>query len=542
MYSRYLTKFPDNYNPSKQQIELIKRIEDAYVQGYKYVICSAPTGSGKSFISKTLGNVSNECSGEFKELITSYKAFKQDYIGNYSHEVDCMKESPFGAFALTITRSLQDQYQGLFNDSSLLKGKSNYQCQVNIDVDVENAPCLLAPKLKEECWTKNLCPYYNARNKALTDRFGVLNYKMFLTLPSHVKRKNFIVCDEASELEDEIVKHFSVFIDPDKLKLLGVKIPYLYSADMAETYKWLNIIMVGIGEHIEQLTEKHNSKHTALNINDKIKLNYFRNLHRTLNLIDETWSQCEYICQRDGKTVKILPLKVDVLSKYIFDYGENVLLMSATIVDHKSFAQTLGIEEYKYIEVDSTFDSSKAPIYVSLQNKLNKGNMEKMLPKVLDQVQAICEGHKNDKGIIHTHTMQITQYLQKHLKDSRFLIRDAESRNEDILSKHTKSDEPTVIVSPSMTFGVDLKDSLARFQIIVKSAFLPLGDIRVKRLFDEDKIWYTNKMLINLVQSCGRGIRSKDDYCVTYILDGAAGEVVLANKHKLPKHFIDRFV
>lgn len=542
MYSRYLTKFPDNYNPSKQQIELIKRIEDAYAKGYKYVICSAPTGSGKSFISKTLGNVSNECSNEFRDLITSYRAFKQDYIGNYSHEVDCMQEAPFGAFALTITKSLQDQYHGLFDDSSLLKGKSNYQCQVNIDVDVENAPCLLAPKLKEECWSKNLCPYYNARNKALMDKFSVLNYKMFLTLPGHVKRKNFIVCDEASELEDEIVKHFSVFVDPDKLKLLGVRIPYLYSADIAEVYKWLNLIMVAIGEHIEQLTEKHNSKHTTLNINDKMKLNYFRNLHRTLNLIDETWSECEYICQRDGKTVKILPLRVNVLSKYIFNYGENVLLMSATIVDHKSFAQTLGIKEYKYIEVDSTFDSAKAPIYVSLQNKLNKGNMEKMLPKVLEQVQALCESHKNEKGIIHTHTMQITQYLQKHLKDPRFLFRDAESRNENILSNHSKSDVPTVIVSPSMTFGVDLRDNLARFQIIVKGAFLPLGDNRIKRMFEEDKIWYTNKMLINLVQACGRGIRSKDDYCVTYILDGAAGDVVLANKHKLPKYFIDRFV
>ena len=120
MYSKYLSKFPANYDPNSQQIDLIKRVEQAYADGYKFVICAAPTGSGKSFLAKTLGNVSNECSSEFKELITSYKAFKQDYIGNYSHEVDCIKESPFGAFALTITRSLQDQYQGLFDDSSLL--------------------------------------------------------------------------------------------------------------------------------------------------------------------------------------------------------------------------------------------------------------------------------------------------------------------------------------------------------------------------------------------------------------------------------------
>ena len=493
-------------------------------------------------MSKTLGNVSNQCTNEFKELITSYKAFKQDFAGNYTYEVDCMQQPAFGSFALTITKSLQDQYYKLFDDTSLLKGKTNYQCQVDTNVDVENAPCMLAPKLKEECWSKNLCPYYNARNKALIDEFSVLNYKMFLSLPGHVKRKNFIICDEASELEDELVKHFSVFIDPDKLKLLGLKVPYLYTAEMESVYKWLSHIIVAVGEHVESLLSRHNNKNTTLNINDKIKLNYFKNLHRTLNLIDETWSKCEYICQREGKTVKVMPLRVDALSKSIFDYGENILLMSATIVDHKNYAKSLGITDYKYIEVESTFDANKAPIYVSVHNKLNKANMVKVLPHIVSQIQTICETHKNEKGIIHTHTNQITEYLQKHLKDERFLFRDTESKNESILSKHTRSTDPTCLVSPSMAFGIDLKDELARFQIIVKAAFLPLGDNRIKRLFDEDKTWYTNKMLINLVQACGRGIRSKDDYCVTYILDGNIYDAVIANKHKLPKHFIDRFV
>jgi Rad3-related DNA helicase len=216
--------------------------------------------------------------------------------------------------------------------------------------------------------------------------------------------------------------------------------------------------------------------------------------------------------------------------------------MSATIVDHKSFAKSLGITEYKYVEVDSTFDSTKAPIYISTANKLNRGNIQKVLPAMVSQISSICDMHKNEKGSIHTHTLQITQYLQKHLKSDRFLFRDVESKNENILSKHTRSTEPTVIVSPSMTFGVDLRDDLARFQIIVKGAFLPLSDVRIKRLFDEDKVWYTNKMLINLVQACGRGIRSKEDYCATYILDGTLFDIIIQNKGKLPKYFIDRFV
>lgn len=541
MYSNYLSKFPETYTPSSQQIDLIKQVENAFTSGSKFVVCSAPTGSGKSFLSKTLGNTSGECSEEFRDLIYSYKAFKIDHTGEFAHEEECLSQPRFGSLALTITKTLQDQYHDLFNDTGILKGKSNYRCKVDQSVDVDGAPCLLTPKMKEECWSKNLCPYYNARNKTLTDKFAALNYKMFLSLPGHVKHRNFIICDEASELEDELVKHFSMFIDPDKLKLLGLKVPFLLSDESDAVFKWLNNITVIIGEHVESLVSKHKSKTSSLNVADKMKLNYFKNIQHTLELISRTWSECEYICQRDGKTVKVMPLRVDTLSRYIFDYADHVLLMSATIVDHKNFAKTLGITDYKYIEVDSTFDSKKAPIYVSTRNKLNKANMVTMLPRLAAQIQDICKSHGNDKGIIHTHTLSITQYMQRYLKGDRFIYRDKETKNDAILAAHSKTTDPTVIVSPSMTFGVDLKGDLARFQIIVKAGFLPLGDIRIKRLFDEDKDWYTDKMLAGLVQACGRGVRNKDDHCVTYVLDGTISDVVLANSHKLPKYFLNRF-
>ena len=48
-------------------------------------------------------------------------------------------------------------------------------------------------------------------------------------------------------------------------------------------------------------------------------------------------------------------------------------------------------------------------------------------------------------------------------------------------------------------------------------------------------------MLINLVQACGRGVRSKDDFCNTYIIDQAITDAVIANRAKLPKYFVDRF-
>ena len=542
MLSKYLNKFPHRYNPSTQQIKLIKEIEYAFNQGHKFVVCSAPTGSGKSFISKTLANVSNEPTDNFRDLIETYQAFKMDSVGNYTNELECMDEPPSGAFALTITKSLQDQYLQLFSDSAIMKGKSNYTSTLDPNIDVEMESSVMPKKVLDDHRMSHKCPYHNARNAGLLEKFGVLNYKMFLSLPDHVKRKNFIICDEASELEDEIVKQYSVFIDPDRLKLLGVKVPNLYSVKQEAVHKWVCSCMVLISEYVNTLTNRSNNKRIKLSNSENIKLTYLKNLHRSLNLIDDTWEECEYVVQREGKTVKVMPLKVDVLSKYIFKHADNVLLMSATIIDHEHFAKTLGIKQYKYVESDSTFDSKKAPIYINTKQKINHYNLKKLLPKIVKQVEDICREHEFEKGIIHTHTGFIASYLQSHLISKRFLYRDQQTRNEEILEKHSKSKNPTVLVSPSLGLGIDLRDDLARFQIIIKAPYLPLGDNRIKKLFEQDKKWYTNKMLSNVVQQCGRGIRSKQDHCKTYILDSSISDAIIRSKKYLPKYFLDRFV
>lgn len=541
MFSRYLNHFPKEYNPSNQQIKLIKNVEKAFNKGKKFVIACAPTGSGKSFLAKTLAGISNKPSPQFVELINSYKAYKQDFSGNFVHEVECLSSPPFGAFALTITKSLQDQYLKLFHDTSILKGKTNYICDVDQNFDVETAPCLFVSKIKDDCWEKNRCPYYNARNTALTSQFAALNYKMFLSLPRHLKRKNFLICDEASELEDELVKRFSAEVNYDRLKNYGIDYKTLTTESYEKTRSWVNDLNFNINEKINTLIVKAGKKHNNLSQPDRIKLLYLKNIANALMSVDSLWKDCEFIIDRDSKKVTFTPLKVDKLSKNIFDYGDNVLLMSATIIDHKNFAKTLGITDYEYVEVDSDFDAAKSPIHVTSKNKLNYKNLKIVLPDIVDQIKQIVEFHKNDKGIIHTHTQEITNILQEKLSSNRrFLFRDLASNNENILNEHFKSDFPTILVSPSLAYGIDLKDDLARFQIIVKLPFPPLSVKRIKKLFDIDKSWYENKMLNSIVQMCGRATRSKHDFSTTYVLDGNIVNVLKRTKDKLPQYFIDR--
>lgn len=542
MQRKLISYFPEEYSPSNSQIELINGVEKALINNKKFIICCAPTGTGKSFIAKTLANYSSPPTQEYIELVNTYKAFKQDHLGNFLHEADCYKQPAFGTFTLTITKSLQDQYLKLFTDAMLLKGKTNYQCQVDLDVDVEVAPCVLASKLKDDCWEKNLCPYYNARNNSLTDKFSILNYKMFLSLPAHIKKKNFLICDEASELEDELVKQFSAFIDYEKLKNYGIEITPLVTDKYEKIHVWLYDVIFQLSETISSYTNKQYKKITNFSPIDKIKINYLKNLYKNLSVIENLWEQNEFIVEKNSKKVTITPLRINKLTKHIFDFAEHIILMSATIIDHKNFAKNLGIKDYSYIEVASTFDSSKSPIYVTSKHKLNYKNIKLELPKVAEKIKSICNFHSNEKGIIHTHTMDITEYLKSRLGTHRFLYRDLSSRNEDILKEHKLKDGPTILVSPSLAFGIDLKDHLARFQIITKLPYLPLSSKRIKKLFDEDKDWYVDKMLNSLVQACGRATRSKTDYSTTYILDGNVVEVLKKHKDKLPKYFIDRII
>ena len=545
MVGGLLKNFPEGFDPNSSQVKLLKTIDQAFKDDYKFVVCNAPTGSGKSFISKTLANASEEPTQDFKDLITSYTAFKIDQTGSYIHEQECENELSAGAFALTITKALQDQYKTLFEGTTILKGKSNYISTIDSDIDVEMESLIMPKNILEDHRRRHKCPYHNNRRDALTNKFAALNYNMFFSLPNHVKKRQYLICDEAAELENQLVKEFSCNINFEMLSRMDILVRPFYSKNGVNVIKWINNLLLDLSDKIEELRDtinNNNSNNKKFLIETKRQIVGIRNLHSKLSLIVETWNDSEYLFETSRDGITFMPLKVNKLSNHLFKYADKVILMSATIIDPTNFCKSLGIDKFKYVEADSSFNPDSAPIFCNTKVKLNYHNLKRSLPKVVEQIKQICEFHKNDKGIIHTHNNTITSFLSKKLTNGRFLIREPGIRNEEILQDHLESDNPTVLISPSMSHGVDLKDDLARFQIIVKAPYLPTKDKRIEKLMKDDFNWYMNKMLCSLIQSCGRGVRSKKDYCTTYILDGAIVESIVNNRHKLPKYFIDRFL
>jgi ATP-dependent DNA helicase DinG len=532
-----ILQFPDGFTPTKSQTQILNSLDKTISKGKKFIVINAPTGAGKSFLSKTLANSVTGPSDCFKQCVDNYSIFSED--GQSLIE----DEEPFGVYALTITKSLQDQYKNTFKDTGILKGQSNYQCAIEDTLSVDIAPCIYVKGLKNDCWKANKCPYYNARNTMLKETFSVLNYSMFFSLPNHLKKRKIIVCDEGSELEDQLVNQFSCNVDIPFLVKSGVELTSFPTEQTpTKVLKWLNELSMSLINSIEELKQflKENKKSSEYfkKSSDYTKL---LNLQGSLDILISTFYDSEYIIEREEKQIRFTPLKVDKLSQYIFNCADHIVIMSATIIDHKNFCKNLGITDYEYIEVDTEFSAKKAPIHIMAKQKLNYINLKSMLPTLAKQVNGILNEHKNEKGIIHTHTQYIADFIRDNVKSDRLLCREAGVKNEEILDIHERSKHPTVLVSPSMTYGVDLKGDLAKFQILLKAPWLPTKEKRVEKMMKLDKQWYSNKMLCTLVQACGRGVRSTSDECITYILDGSIYDVVSKNQNKLPKYFIERF-
>jgi ATP-dependent DNA helicase DinG len=541
--------FPKQYEPRPSQIEALEKIEQIWASGKKYVIACMPTGIGKSHIALAASESTTEIDSERKRDILAYQLYRKSAMGDYLYDMDHINKPKYGSFILTMTKALQDQYLSLFPEHHTFKGKNNYQCQVDLNQTTDNAPCIFDKKIKTNCFSSCICPYYEAKNKSIYSKTSILNYRSFFNLRPFLQKREMFVCDEADGIEDELVGHFTIEINYSLLKSCDIAHKKLITDNITEARSWLFDIYNQVLDQIKDLKKQalKISKITSADAQySKLmqKLNKLSRLQGSMSKAIEYWDECNFLIEeKSAKRVIFVPYDIRPLFKEIFNVADKVLLMSATLSNHKHFAKSMGISEneYEYIELLSPFNSEKSPIYCTTKYNLSYSSKNKDLDNIINACIELCKKHKDYKGVIHTHTNSITQEFYKYLKnDSRFLFRQEGITNEEILEQHKRALHPTVLISPSLDTGISLDGDLGRFQIIVKAPYLPLSSKRIKKKFDSDSNQYAYSMLNNLVQMAGRCTRSKDDYSITYILDGNATRAITENKDILPKHFLNR--
>ena len=543
---------PIEFPYEKIRPEQQKFLEAVQNTDKKYIVAQMPTGSGKSGI-----------------------AIYESMLVNSSYIV-------------VTNKALQDQYWRDFQNKfpiKMLKGQSNYDCVVNDSVKCDKGPCQGCDStsigIKRYCRANDMCPYYNAAKEAADAKMFLANTSILssaIAPKGDAAKRDLLIIDEAHLLEDFLVDVGTIRFSADRMiKLFEAEkrldkedLRFIKSIDLESSSKpttkmekYINICK-SLSENIykdmvayeaeQNKRVRENDVKKVIDCGAEKKSNKFKHKREILETITklEAYEKSDptdswvYNWNKKDRSLEIVPVNVDWIFKKYFDkLADKIIFMSATILNFSNFTSSIGIrpDQCCFVDVDSTFDPKNAPIinigncktnYHDLQDSANMDTIVKTVKFILDK-------HKGQRGIIHTGNMKISKYLKENLHDRRILVRLDEVRNEDILEEHMVSSD-TVLVSSSLTEGIDLHDDLSQFQIIVKLPWDSLGNVRTKTLADEVPLWYQNKMWQKLLQASGRSVRSQTDYAETFILDSTFDFQHKKFSKYLPEYFEKRLV
>jgi len=521
--------FP-TYRP--YQRETVEQVQRHLLDGVKDIILEMPTGSGKSPVAISAGLWSSN------------------------------------AYALTSQKILQDQYVRDFEEGmevALLKGRGNYECTFM------GAPTMCNEcyePARKNCYKTGVCLYRNAKMRAAAANVALMNYSYFLNVtdcdPGETfKPRKLLICDEAHLLEKELMGQIEFILSEFTFKRVGYEVHIPTYDTLDEYHQWIEAHIGNIGRvlHDKEVELKslndvrarlNRSSHEFLKLSGEAseitsQAEELDRLFRRMKTFLNTLNHVEWIFTIEKtqklkmKKIVFRPLTVDMFGvDTLFRFGEQRLYLSATILDKNSFCRSLGLnaDEAVFIRVPSTFPVQNRKIYFTNSGFMNMANIDDTLPNIARDLNRALEYHKTEKGIVHCHSYKIAQFIENNCGNDRLLFHTSENR-EGTLNRFMRAEYPAVLVSPSMTEGVDLKDDLARWEVIVKIPYLYIGDKQIARRMTIDRDWYNWQTCLTLVQSYGRIFRSEHDWGTAYIFDSGARSFIRKNRHILPDWFLE---
>jgi len=530
---KYEKYFPYEKVRSQQHYAINKILEIFLESDKRFVVLEAGTGVGKSAIGLTVARYLNR---------------------NLSAQEDISG----GSYFLTTQKILQEQYENDFGKSNgqmcSLYSASNYRCSYHKKNDCKTSQQMLRTEKKGSAFFKNCmgsCHYKNKKKQFLESPESITNFNYFITESTYsgkITPRKLLIVDEAHNAENVLSNFVEVSISQyfcDKL----IKCKWPEKVTPVNFVKWVKNVYYPALQikvtHFEQQLEKMGLKSKleelrTISMKFDMLSSHAKKLEKFLkDYTPENWVMELQETEKRGYK-KVVYRAIDVskfADEYLLRLGQKVLLMSATILDPESFAKSMGIEDdYEVVRIPSPFPVENRPIFQSTVGSMSSSQIQYSLPKLKAAVEAILEEHKGQKGIIHCHTYKIASYLKKNIRSRRLLTHRSDNRDA-VLQKHINAKNDSVLLSPSMTEGVDLKGDLSKFQIICKVPYPYLGDPIVKKRMNKNKGWYALQTAKSIVQSCGRSVRNKEDQAVTYILDNDWHNFFRKNKNIFPEDF-----
>lgn len=525
------------FSPRNNQVEIINDIVSAFLDDKKKnVILCAGTGIGKSIIAAVVAEV-----------------------------MKTVAPSNLAGIYLSSTNQLIDQYGDSFKHLPEMqffrvKGARNYGCeyfQERCNKYATGEDCVKSElsEMEENKYCKH-CKY--DQNKKIINKTQnlITNYSYFMISKlksEHLMERNLQVFDEAHLLNETFCSQVSIDVSSELLDKLCTLLNDLngkadnQKAELILFRKDIERKAVHIGNYkvkIKELLKIYESavdicSYQAALIPDLKAKNKVRKVgSRFSRLADLIVSFFEHnydhvFDDTVDKQITIKPIFVsDMMHLLLGNYN---LFMSATI--SKTFAKTtfnLDPADTAYINPDDVFPKENKPIFFIGKENLNYSKMKdpqtfKDMAKV---IQFIVEHHKNDKGIILVPSFYASKMLSNAIpKSVRLFLHEQGTNSGEIVESFRKHTGSGVLMSPSIFEGLDFKDDESRYQIVCKTPYASLGDLRVKKIADSYGDIYREMTLYKILQGMGRSIRSSEDTAVTYFLDKSSETLFKSNQN-----------
>ncbi len=534
------------------------------------LIIQAPTGIGKSAMAITI------CKYFLNGfIVTNQKSLQNQYLRDFKKDIESVRGR--SNFHCNINLDTCDVGQCILNKS--------YECECKPYSEYTNKPAAYSEKRGDLYWKCDYdeeCPYWKQKTDALNSSIVVQNYAYFMTEQNYVKdfgKRIVLISDEGHNLEEHILSFVTITIDSKTLHTIQSDLEFIdFKNDIKSWNSWLEDLKNSkIHSRIQELDLKievakekrqevfsisNKSKRDSeiIQIEEEIKLylqinEELESLVKRINfyLSDSLKNPENWVIEakkapfkKKINEISFKPIKVDKYANPLyFQYGHKNIIMSATVLDHEMLIKRYGLDANKtgYINVPPIFPPENKRIYHLDIGELNRDYLDQKnsfnrLQAITDAVDTILEIYPEQKGIIHTTTYSIADFIKKNTRNpSRIIVHDRKDR-EKVQEEHQKLKNPTVLCSPSMTEGVDLKEDLSRFQILIKVPYANIGDPRIRKIRNTDKKYYNWLAAVDISQAIGRSVRSQEDWADTFTLDSRFIRFVKHNDSFLKDTFI----
>lgn len=440
------------------QVQALNWLEK-YIPTNKQLFINAPTGSGKSFMTRTLQRYENG------PIVCPNNILARDYVNNYP-------------------------------SLNLLIGKNHYKC-----ADFSSTCVDAKLKLNYPGHMCRACPLSNSRERFYDGESSVCNpMSLYFHKKLHGAENNIAYVDEAHACLSLIrtITQSKIKLSKDEMGM-GLThelnlIPYLHELIEASQKSI-------ISAKTEQTIHKHETKIAKLEL-------------MILGLETEAEKYSIWL-DHETNELFIMPIKVPrhVLKKIL---GPRSVFFSATLFKPDIDELSAG-DDYAVLDLQSPIPLKNRLINFLPASGTTMKYGQTDVKRFVEHLENLIEEYGKDKRVLIHSTYALSQQMAEYWRIP-VIVHDKETKADEL---NGFLQNGGVLVGSGMSEGLDLRNELCELNIVTKLQYPHVQDpfTRKRSALVDGRVWMLCETLKHLMQACGRGVRNETDKCKTIITD-----------------------